>query len=94
MYEFTIHLYKPHYFKPIESCYIKTHHVFFNDFNIPLKNCTSLENRLFITRTFLNLTFSEHFFAIKETRQNGNVKSPKVKYLETHLFLKNFGTSV
>ena len=27
----------PRYFKPIENCYIKIHHVHFNDFNIILK---------------------------------------------------------
>ena len=28
---------KTHYFKPIENCYIKIHHVYFKDFNIPFK---------------------------------------------------------
>ena len=28
---------KLHYFKPIENCYIKIHHEYFNDFNIVFK---------------------------------------------------------
>ena len=56
---------KLHYFEPIENCYIKIHHVCFNNFNMLYK--TGRKNRFFTTSTILNLIVLDD---CKETREN------------------------
>ena len=54
-------LFTPHYFKPIENCYIKLHYVYFSDFNMLFKNVHHLKF-FFIVQPYLNLVFNEYFF--------------------------------
>lgn len=55
----------PKYFKPIENCYIKIHHLRFKDFNILIK--THVRNRFCTSHViFFNLTFNEHYHRNKK----------------------------
>ena len=61
---FTFHLEKPHSFKPSETCCIKLHHVYINDFNMLCENLSHWE--VICNSDFLNHTFSEHFLHVKD----------------------------